>query len=59
MKIPARVTGESLAARGDSRRDLIITGWGDPGSVRTKEWNYIGRGTARNNHYDLAVAYLF
>jgi arylsulfatase A-like enzyme len=47
VKIPSRVTGESLAPlieeRRDSKRDLIVTGWGEHGSVRTKEWDYIGR----------------
>ena len=47
LKVPARVTGESLVssieARRDSKRDLIVTGWGEHGSVRTAEWDYIGR----------------
>lgn len=43
VKAPARVTGESLRSLLDSRRDSMITGWGDHGSVRTPEWNYIGR----------------
>ena len=47
VKIPPRVTGESLVPlieeRRDSKRDLTVTGWGEHGSVRTREWNYIGR----------------
>jgi arylsulfatase A-like enzyme len=47
LKIPPRVTGESLVPlieeRRDSKRDLIVTGWGEHGSVRTVEWDYIGR----------------
>jgi arylsulfatase A-like enzyme len=47
VKTPARVTGESLAAlieeRRDSAREMTVTGWGEHGSVRTREWNYIGR----------------
>jgi arylsulfatase A-like enzyme len=43
VKAPPRVTGESLKALQDSRRDSVITGWGDYGSVRTPEWNYVGR----------------
>jgi arylsulfatase A-like enzyme len=47
VKRPARATGESLAplieARRDSAREQTVTGWGEHGSVRTKEWNYIGR----------------
>ena len=47
VKIPSRATGESLVSlieeRRDSPRDLIVTGWGEHGSVRTKEWDYIGR----------------
>ena len=47
MKIPPRVTGESLAPlieeRRDSKRDFTVTGWGEHGSVRTPEWDYIGR----------------
>ena len=44
---PARVTGKSLkpliASGTGSRRDWIVTGWGEHGSVRTPEWLYIGR----------------
>jgi len=47
VKAPARVTGESLVAlideRRDSKREMTVTGWGEHGSVRTHEWNYIGR----------------
>ena len=47
MKAPARVTGESLAPlieeRRDSRRETIVTGWGEHGAVRDREWVYIGR----------------
>ncbi|MGH9721327.1 MAG: sulfatase family protein, partial [Bryobacteraceae bacterium] len=47
IKIPPRVTGESLrplmeSGKG-SRRDTIVTGWGEHASVRSPEWNYIGR----------------
>ena len=44
---PKRVTGETLAplieARRDSRRETIVTGWGEHGAVRTREWAYIAR----------------
>ncbi len=44
---PQRVTGQSLVplieARRDSGRDHTITGWGEHASIRTPEWNYIGR----------------
>jgi arylsulfatase A-like enzyme len=47
VKAPARVTGESLTplieSRRDSSRERIVTGWGEHASVRTPEWNYIGR----------------
>ena len=47
VKAPGRVTGESLrpliAANARSKREEIITGWGEHGSVRNQEWNYIGR----------------
>ena len=47
LKAPARVTGESLQALIDSRRDsgreTIITGWGEHAAIRTPEWLYIGR----------------
>jgi len=47
VKAPSRVTGRSLqpliAASDSSRTDLIVTGWGEHGCVRTKEWCYIGR----------------
>lgn len=57
---PARVTGESLHAlidsRRDSRRDTIVTSWGEHAAVRTPEWLYIGRwspGPAFEELYDL------
>ena len=60
VKVPSRVSGESLVSqieeRRDSRRDLIVTGWGEHGSVRTKEWDYIGRwspGTKFEELYNL------
>jgi arylsulfatase A-like enzyme len=44
---PARVTGESLRALIDSgsasKRETIVTGWGEHGAVRNHEWVYIGR----------------
>ena len=47
MKAPPRVTGDSLVPlieeRRDSKREMTVTGWGEHGSVRTPEWNYIGR----------------
>ncbi len=47
VRIPDRVTGESLRPlleRGmDSRRESIVTGWGEHGAIRTREWLYIGR----------------
>ena len=50
VKAPARVTGESLQALIDSRRDsgreTIITGWGEHAAIRTPEWLYIGRWSA-------------
>ena len=46
-KIPPRVTGESLRplleTGGNSRRDVVVTGWGDHASVRSPEFNYIAR----------------
>lgn len=59
VKAPRRVTGESLGplieARRASNRELIVTGCGEHGAVRTPEWCYIGRwsrGTAFNELYD-------
>jgi arylsulfatase A-like enzyme len=47
---PARVTGESLRALIDSgsgsKRETIVTGWGEHGAVRNHEWVYIGRWSA-------------
>lgn len=47
VKAPGRVTGQSLhpliEAGERSRRDLIVTGWGEHGAARTQEWCYIGR----------------
>jgi arylsulfatase A-like enzyme len=47
VKAPSRVTGESLVRlieeRRDSAREVTVTGWGEHGAVRTKEWLYIGR----------------
>jgi len=44
---PSRVTGESLrpliAASSRSKRETIITGWGEHATVRNHEWAYIGR----------------
>jgi arylsulfatase A-like enzyme len=60
VKAPARVTGESLVqaaeSRRGSRRDTVITGWGEHGAVRTPEWCYIGRwsqGAPFNELYDV------
>jgi arylsulfatase A-like enzyme len=57
---PARMTGQSLVSllesNRDSQRDTIVTGWGEHGSVRTAEWNYIGRwskGAPFEELYDL------
>ncbi len=43
VAIPKRVTGESLRSLAPPKRDTIITGWGEHGTVRTHEWVYIGR----------------
>jgi arylsulfatase A-like enzyme len=47
VKVPRRVTGESLVSLieegRDSGRDHTITGWGEHAAVRTPEWTYIGR----------------
>lgn len=47
VKIPSRVTGENLATllekREDSRRDTIVTGWGEHAAIRNPEWLYITR----------------
>jgi arylsulfatase A-like enzyme len=44
---PARVTGESLRALiesgASSKRETFVTGWGEHGAVRNREWVYIGR----------------
>ena len=44
---PSRVTGESLRplieSASDSRRETVITGWGEHGTIRNHEWAYIGR----------------
>ena len=59
VKAPARVTGQSLVSAiqsGRSRRDTVITGWGEHGAVRTPEWCYIGRwseGTPFTELYDV------
>ncbi len=60
VKTPDRMTGESLAGLVDSgrnsTRETIVTGWGEHGSVRTVEWNYIGRwspGASFEELYDL------
>lgn len=59
-QVPSRATGESLrplASSGDpSRREWIVTGWGDHGAIRTPEWLYIGRwnpGETFEDIYDL------
>jgi arylsulfatase A-like enzyme len=47
VKAPARVTGESLGpgvgAGAASKREMIVTGWGEHAAVRTPEWVYITR----------------
>jgi len=44
---PARVTGESLRplieSTAASKRETLVTGWGEHGAVRNHEWVYIGR----------------
>jgi arylsulfatase A-like enzyme len=44
---PARVTGESLRGLisngSSSKRETIVTGWGEHAAVRDHEWVYIGR----------------
>jgi len=59
-EIPSRVTGQSfkeaLWSGTASKRDSIITGAGNFGSIRTPEFNYIGRWNAGPNAeqvYDL------
>ena len=32
-----------IEERRDSKREMTVTGWGEHASVRTPEWNYIGR----------------
>jgi arylsulfatase A-like enzyme len=57
VAIPSRVTGESLLplieSGRDSKREGIITGWGEHASVRTPEWNYIGRWSPGNPFQEL------
>ncbi len=60
IAVPQRVTGESVHAliesQQGSRREMIITGWGEHGAVRTPEWCYVGRwsqGPAFHELYDL------
>jgi len=47
VKPPPRVTGQSLVSLIDSNRssgrEMIVTGWGEHASIRTAEWNYVGR----------------
>lgn len=44
VKAPGRVTGRPLTESATAgRADLIVTGWGEHGCVRTHEWCYIGR----------------
>jgi arylsulfatase A-like enzyme len=57
---PARVTGESLRplveSGSASKRETIVTGWGEHGAVRNHEWVYIGRwspGPAFEQLYDV------
>ena len=57
---PPRVTGQSLKDAlwsGEApKRDFIVTGWGDHASIRTAEYNYIGRwnpGDSWEQLYDL------
>jgi arylsulfatase A-like enzyme len=59
-QVPSRVTGESLrplaSSGGPSRREWIVSGWGDHGAIRTPEWLYIGRwnpGETFEDIYDL------
>lgn len=42
---PEQTTGRSFwpAAGGTPVRDHVVTGWGNWGSVRTKQWNYVFR----------------
>jgi arylsulfatase A-like enzyme len=58
--IPTRVTGESvknsLWSGQVPKREFLVTGWGDHGSIRTPEFNYVGRwnpGDAYEQLYDL------
>ncbi len=50
VQAPPRVTGVSLKgiieSAGVSDRTEVVTGWGEHGSVRTPEWNYLGRWSA-------------
>jgi arylsulfatase len=47
VPVPKRVTGQSLRplieANSASKRETIVTGWGEHGAVRDHEWAYIGR----------------
>ncbi len=56
VKIPARVTGESLRPLiegGGRRKEWIVTGWGEHGAVRTPEWCYVGRWSEGPRHEEL------
>lgn len=60
VQTPGRVTGESLRPLIEngsrSRREWIVTGWGEHGALRTPEWCYIGRwssGPPLEQLYDL------
>jgi arylsulfatase A-like enzyme len=60
QKCPARVSGQNLApllaSREGSKRDSIVTGWGEHASLRTREWNYVTRwspGTVFQELYQL------
>ncbi len=60
VKAPPRVTGESLVraveSGSGSKRERVITGWGEHAAVRTHEWCYLGRwsrGAPFNQLYDV------
>ncbi|MBI4874418.1 MAG: sulfatase [Acidobacteria bacterium] len=59
-QVPSRVTGESISAAarfGEAmRREWIVTGWGNHGTIRSQEWLYQGRwnpGEAFEELYDV------
>lgn len=60
VKAPARVTGESLVraveSGSGSKREMVVTGWGEHAAVRTPDWCYLGRwsqGAPFNQLYDV------